>query len=142
MRLPPARQGIHFPQLSAVAKVRKNLANSTMHVSSSTTIMPPEPITAPTSRRESKSTFTFRCSAGMQPPRGPPVCTALKVLPFRIPPPMSKMISPRVIPMGTSTRPVLFTFPVRAKIAVPGLRGDPMPENHSDPFRMICGTLA
>ena len=89
MRLPPARQGTHLPQLSAVAKVRKNLANSTMQVSSSTTIMPPEPMTAPTSRRESKSTLTFRNWGGMHPPSGPPVCTALNCRPPMTPPPMS-----------------------------------------------------
>ena len=89
MRLPPARQGTHLPQLSAVAKVRKNLANSTMQVSSSTTIMPPEPMTAPTSLRESKSTLTFRNCGGMQPPSGPPVWTALNCRPPRMPPPMS-----------------------------------------------------
>ena len=46
--------------------------------------------------------------AGMQPPEGPPVCTALNCLPSGMPPPMSKMISRSVMPMGTSIRPVLF----------------------------------
>ena len=74
------RQGTHLPHDSAVAKVRKYLANSTMQVSSSTTIMPPLPITAPASWSESKSTGVFRDEAGRQPPSGPPVCTALNVL--------------------------------------------------------------
>ena len=52
------------------------------------------------------------------------------------------MISPSVMPIGTSTRPVLRTLPVSAKIAVPGLCGEPMPANHSAPFRMICGVMA
>ena len=51
IRVPPTRQGMHLPQLSAAEKVRKNLLNSTMQVSSSTTIMPPEPIVAPAAVR-------------------------------------------------------------------------------------------
>ena len=43
----------------------------------------------------------------MQPPDGPPVCTALNCLPSGMPPPMSKMISRSVMPIGTSIRPVL-----------------------------------
>ena len=43
----------------------------------------------------------------MQPPEGPPVCTALNLRPSGMPPPMSKMISRSVMPMGTSIRPVL-----------------------------------
>ena len=42
----------------------------------------------------------------MQPPDGPPVCTALNCLPSGMPPPISWMISRSVIPMGTSIRPV------------------------------------
>ena len=55
---------------------------------------------------------------------------------------MSKMISRREIPMGTSTRPVFLTLPVREKILVPGLVSVPMERNQSAPFRMIWGTLA
>ena len=44
--------------------------------------------------------------------------------------------------MGTSTSPVLRTLPVRAKMAVPGLCGEPMPANQSAPFRMIWGAMA
>ena len=126
MRCPPTRQGTHLPHDSAEAKVRKYLANSTMQVSSSTTIMPPEPMTAPAATSESKSTGVFSAEAGRQPPSGPPVWTALKVLPSGTPPPTSKMISPRVMPMGTSMRPVLLILPVRAKMAVPGDLGVPM----------------
>ena len=39
-------------------------------LSSSMTIMPPEPIMEPASVRRSKSTGRSRCSVGMQPPRG------------------------------------------------------------------------
>ena len=45
--------------------------------------------------------------AGMQPPEGPPVWAALKVWPPGTPPPISSTTSRRVVPMGTSTRPVL-----------------------------------
>ena len=51
-----------------------------MQVVSSATIMPPEPITAPAARSESKSTGVSRYASGRQPPSGPPVCTALKTL--------------------------------------------------------------
>jgi len=72
-RMPPTRHGTHLPHDSAVANWRKYLANSTMQVSSSTTIMPPEPIVAPAAVSESKSTGVFSAEAGRQPPRGPPV---------------------------------------------------------------------
>ena len=62
----------------------------------------------------------------MQPPEGPPVCTALNRLPFGIPPPMVKMMSRRLMPMGTSTRPVLLILPTSEKIFVPLLFSVPM----------------
>ena len=46
-RLVPTRQGVHLPQLSSTVNSRKNLAMSTMQVSSSMTIRPPEPIMVP-----------------------------------------------------------------------------------------------
>ena len=48
MRRVPSRQGMHLPQLSRWMKSMKNLAISTMQVSSSITTRPPEPIIAPT----------------------------------------------------------------------------------------------
>jgi len=42
---------------------------------------------------------------------------------------------PRVMPMGTSTRPVLLILPVRAKMAVPGLFLVPMALNQRAPLR-------
>ena len=76
-----------MPQDSSRRKFRKYLATLTMQVSSFITIMPPEPIMEPSFVSSSKSTRASRCSAGMQPPEGPPVCTALKALPFFTPPP-------------------------------------------------------
>ena len=113
-----------------------------MHVSSSSTIMPPEPMTAPASASESKSTGVFRALAGKQPPNGPPVWTALNFLPWDTPPPTSKMMSPSGMPIGTSISPVLFTLPVRANTAVPGDFGVPMLPNHCAPRRMISGVMA
>src|ERR1035441_11070689 len=52
------------------------------------------------------------------------------------------MISRSVIPMGTSIRPVLVIFPVRAKTLVPLLLAVPMFEYHSGPLRMMGATLA
>src|SRR5690606_32605314 len=80
--------------------------------------------------------------SGITPPEGPPVWTALNFLPPGIPPPILKMISRRVIPMGTSTSPVLLTLPTREKILVPLLPSVPMPVNHAAPLLMMWGTLA
>ena len=78
----------------------------------------------------------------MQPPEGPPVWTALNSLSAGMPPPRSKIIWRRVVPMGTSTRPVLFTLPTREKTLVPLLFSVPMAAYHSAPVVMIAGTLA
>ena len=67
----------------------KYFENSTMQVVSSATIMPPDPITAPAARSESKSTGVSRYASGRQPPSGPPVCTALNFRPSGMPPPIS-----------------------------------------------------
>src|SRR3990172_8451975 len=88
----PILHGGHFPHDSDCVNERKNFATSTMQVSSSITTIPPEPIMEPTETSESKSTGRSRCSAGMHPPDGPPVCTALNFLSPIIPPPMSKII--------------------------------------------------
>jgi hypothetical protein len=48
-----------------------------------------------------------------------------------MPPPMSKTISRRVMPIGTSTRPVRATWPASAKTLVPLLVSVPMPANQS-----------
>ncbi len=121
-----------------------------MQVRSFITIIPPEPIIDPASVRESKSTFMSRRLAGRQPPEGPPVCTALNSLPSGIPPPTSSMISRKVIPMGTSTRPVLRISPTKEKTLVPeepfqgfSLTSPlPMEANHWAPFWIITGILA
>ncbi len=47
IRLVPTRQNVHFPQDSRCVKSRKNRATSTMHVVSSRTTSPPEPMIAP-----------------------------------------------------------------------------------------------
>ena len=51
--LVPSRQGVHLPQDSSTVKVRKNLAISTMQLSSSMTISPPDPIMEPMAVRDS-----------------------------------------------------------------------------------------
>src|SRR5208282_3692469 len=45
----PSRQALHLPQDSSLVNWMKNLETSTMQVSSSITIIPPEPIIEPTS---------------------------------------------------------------------------------------------
>ena len=47
MRWVPLRQVKHLPQDSSFRKRMKYLATSTMHVSPSMTIMPPEPMMEP-----------------------------------------------------------------------------------------------
>src|ERR1017187_3552288 len=78
----------------------------------------------------------------MQPPECPPVCTALNLWPLGIPPPISKMISRSVIPIGISIRPVLVILPVRAKTLVPLLLSVPMLAYHCGPLRMMGAILA
>src|SRR4030042_6566214 len=69
----PSRQGTHLPHDSSVRNFTKYLAMSTMQLSSSMTIMPPEPIIDPASANLSKSTGRSIMLSGMQPPDGPPV---------------------------------------------------------------------
>ncbi len=113
-----------------------------MHVRSSMTIMPPDPIIEPTFESSSKSTGMSRCFSGMQPPEGPPVWIALNFRPFGMPPPIPNTISRSVIPIGTSTRPVLLILPTSEKIFVPVLPGVPIEAYHSAPLTMIGGTFA
>src|SRR4030042_3976707 len=138
----PSRHGDHFPHDSTERNLRKYLATSTIQVSSSITIMPPEPMIAPTLGSSSKSTLISRYSSGIHPPDGPPVCTALNFLPLGMPPPMSKTISRRLMPMGTSTRPVLRISPTRGKTLVPLQLSVPTEANQAAPLLMMCGTLA
>src|SRR5687768_17292774 len=78
----------------------------------------------------------------MQPPDGPPVWTALNRFPPGIPPPMSKIISRKVIPIGTSMRPVWLTCPLRAKTFVPLLFSVPIDAYQVAPLRIIGTMLA
>ena len=142
MRFVPSRQGTHFPQDSFCVKFMKKRATSTIQVLSSITTSPPDPIMAPTFFRESKSSGISSSFSVRQPPEGPPICTALKLVPPRMPPPISKITSLRVVPMGTSIRPVFWMVPVRANALVPGLFSGPMERYHSAPLVMIIGTLA
>src|SRR5699024_5434202 len=71
--LVPSLQGTHLPQDSSTVKSKKNLAMSTIQLSSSITTIPPEPIMESNSASFSKSTSASRYCAGIQPPDGPPV---------------------------------------------------------------------
>ncbi len=53
IRLVPIRQGVHLPHDSSCTNSRKNRDMSTMQVSSSMTMRPPEPMMAPSSVRDS-----------------------------------------------------------------------------------------
>src|ERR1051325_7686081 len=78
----------------------------------------------------------------MQPPEGPPVCTALIAPPSGAPPPMVSTILRSGVPIGTSMSPVLVIFPASANTFVPLLFSVPMPANHAAVLRIIVGTLA
>src|SRR4030042_3504048 len=69
----PILQVGHFPHDSDCVKERKNLAISTMQLSSSITTIPPDPMIEPTFVRESKSQGRSRYCSGIHPPEGPPV---------------------------------------------------------------------
>ena len=84
----------------------------------------------------------FKNWAGTQPPAGPPIWTALNCRPLGMPPPMSKITSLTVAPMGTSTRPVLLTLPASEKILVPLLSSVPTSPYQPAPFLTISGILA
>jgi len=89
-----------------------------------------------------KSIGVSRASSVMIPPEGPPVWTPLNFLPFLMPPPISKMISRRVVPMGTSTSPEFLTFPVSAKTLVPLESAVPILVNQSAPLVRMTGMFA
>src|SRR5262245_18116888 len=78
----------------------------------------------------------------MQPPEGPPVCTALIGEPSGVPPPISSTICRSVVPIGTSTSPVLRTLPARANTFVPLLQAEPIEAYQTPPQFRIGGTLA
>ncbi len=73
IRVVPIRHGGHLPQDSSTVNSRKNFAMSTMQLSSSMTIRPPEPIIEPIAVSVSKSIGVSISSNGIQPPEGPPV---------------------------------------------------------------------
>ena len=66
----------------------------------------------------------------------------MNFFPPLIPPPISNTISLKVVPIGTSIRPVLLTSPVNAKVFVPFDFSVPIELNQSAPFRIIGATLA
>ena len=66
-----------------------------------------------------KSIGVSKSFEDIHPPDGPPVWTALNSFPPGIPPPISYTISLKVVPIGTSTKPTLLTFPPNAKTLVP-----------------------
>src|SRR5574344_1684129 len=64
----PSLQGTHLPQLSFCVKFIKNLATSTIQVSSAITTSPPVPIIAPALIKLSSSSGKSTCSSVKQPP--------------------------------------------------------------------------
>src|SRR3989304_3509622 len=66
--LMPSRHGTHLPHDSSVRKLRKYLATSTIQVSSSITIIPPDPIIDPALVSSSKPTGKSNRSSGRHPP--------------------------------------------------------------------------
>ena len=66
----------------------------------------------------------------------------MNFLPLGIPPPISSTTSRNVVPIGTSTSPVLCILPPKANTLVPFDFSVPILANHSAPFKIILGTLA
>ena len=97
---------------------------------------------APAALRLSKSTGRSARVSGMQPPEGPPICTALRCRPPSMPPPISSTMRRMLIPMGTSISPPRTILPARAKVLVPGLVGVPAALKASTPWVRIQGTVA
>ena len=103
---------------------------------------------APTDFKESKSKGKSKCSRVKHPPDGPPICAALKAALLTVPsslvvPPATSSITwRRVVPMGTSTSPVLAICPVTAKVLVPGLPNVPILRNSSAPISITLATVA
>ena len=60
---------------------------------------------------------------------------------FSKPPPISKIISPNLVPIGISTKPLFLIFPARAKTFVPGLSSVPKLVNQSAPLLIISETF-
>ena len=78
----------------------------------------------------------------MHPPEGPPVSTPLQARSPGIPPPISNMISRRVMPIGTSMSPALLTAPARDRVLVPLLLPMPIELYQSPPRFIMADRLA
>ena len=143
MRFVPTRQGVHFPQLSSWVNSIKNRAISTMQVSSSMTIMPPEPIMEPAlcQRFIINREIQIRMPANSHPSvrRFELALNALSFLNTH-----ANIINNFTYgyPIGTSIKPVLLISPASAKVFVPLLFSVPMAANQFAPFKIIWGTLA
>jgi len=107
MRRMPSRQGVHLPHDSSLRKSKKYRAMSTMQWS----VHDDHP-TRPHDGADLGQVLVIHRQVQevgrMQPPEGPPVCTALSFL-LRpgTPPPMFMIKSRKGMPMGTSTSPVV-----------------------------------
>src|SRR5665647_808105 len=77
----------------------------------------------------------------MQPPEGPPVCTAFTFFEVPVPSPIPYTNCSSVDPSGSSTNPVFFTFPTNENTFVPGLFSVPVSLNQSLPFSSMTGIL-
>ena len=122
----PARQGMHLPHDSSMQNSMKNLATSTMFVSWSMTIMPPEPMIEPT--LDERFVVDRRIEVlGRDAAAGRPAgLHRLDRARRAAPPPISSTIWRSVVPIGTSTSPVLRILPARAKTLVPLLFSVPI----------------
>ena len=139
----PSRQGTHLPHDSSARKFRKYLAMSTMQVSSSITIMPPEPIIEPALASSSKSTGRSRNASGMHSPGGTAGLDGLELLAARGCRRRCRRRSRRAS-SPWALRPGRCCSPCR-----PGRRSwcpccspVPMLVNQSAPLSMMSGTLA
>ena len=79
--------------------------------------------------------------SGSTPPDGPPIWIALNLRFLGRPPPTSKTNWRTVVPIGTSTSPVVLILPASEKTCVPVLVLVPMPANHLPPRSTISDTM-
>ena len=130
----PIRQGTHLPQDSSTQKCGEE-AGRVHHAGGF--VADDDPARA---HDRSRSLQGFIIHGGVQkvfrdkPAGRPPELGGLELLSPLIPSPMSKMIERRVMPMGTSTKPMLFTDPAREKTLVPLLFSVPRLLNHLAPL--------
>jgi len=136
MRLKPSRHGTHLPHDSSWRNLWSTLQGQTMHVSSSITIIPPDPsLTRLLSIVHNQQGYLrdFQDAS----PTGASSLHSFKGLAARDPAADVKNNLTQGHAIGTSTSPVLFIFPTKLKNLCSFTDSVPMPEYHSGPLLLL-----